>query len=80
MFIDNEENYRTDVNDMANIGLRKNQINKNPTYLKIFKKRPEYIVKAKHKKDESFYSRGKKDNNFKSVNLKDYPIFKYSTI
>ena len=58
---------------------QKSQINKIPTYIKIFEKRPEYIIKAIHKRDESFYLRGKNDKGFKTGNLNDYPIFKYST-
>lgn len=79
MYIDDETNYRTDINDLTNTGIRKSLISKYPTQLKIFQKRPEYIINAFIKKDESFYLRGKRDTNFKSSNLNDYPIFKYST-
>ena len=33
-----DTNYRTDINDLTNTGLRKSQINKNPTEILIFKK------------------------------------------
>ena len=79
MYIGDDENLRTDVNDLTNIGVRKSQISKNEIQIQIFNSRPQYIINALQKKDESFYLRGKRDTNFKSSNLKDYPIFKYST-
>ena len=57
----------------------KSQINNNPIPLYSFQKRPKYIINALKKRDESFYSKGKKDSIFKRNNLKDYPIFLYST-
>lgn len=71
--------FQTYANDMTNIGLRKSQINKNPIQLLIFQKRPKYIIDALKKRDESFYSKGKNDSIFNRTDLKDYPIFLYST-
>ena len=79
MVYEDDTNYRGDLNDLTNTGIRKSQINKIATQLLIFQKRPEYIINALLKKDESFYLRGKYNNHFKSKNLKDFPIFKYST-
>ena len=74
-----EEDAQTYLNDMTNIALRMSQINKDPIPLKAFQKRPEFIIKALKKKDESFFTKGTDDKTFKSTNLKDYPIFLYST-
>ena len=74
-----EEDDNTYLNDMTNIALRMSQINKEPIPLMTYQKRPEYIINALKKKDESFYIKGTDDNIFKGTNVKDYPIFLYST-
>ena len=74
-----EEDDNSYFNDMTNIALRMSQINKEPIPLMTYQKRPEYIINALKKKDESFYIKGTDDKIFKGTNVKDYPIFLYST-
>ena len=73
------DDYKIDLNDMTNIGCRKSQINQNQIPIVTFSQRPQYIVNAILKKDESFYNKYEEAKKY-NVNIKDYPIFKYSTI